>query len=442
MYKGKKIFVLGMGLSGIAVSKLLCKDSHVLLTDVKCDNTLLIDELEALGINVVITENQADLLNDGYDYLVKNPAIFPENEVVVKAQKLGIPVINEMEVGYNLLPSDVKIIGITGSNGKTTTTMLTYEMLKVAGLSVHMGGNIGIPFCDFVNDVKSGDILVLEISSHQLLDFDKFKTDISVLTNFSEVHLDLFKTYENYKQNKLRIFSFHDGSSTAILNGNDAEVLKYTENIVSKKVYFNSAEDADVCIKNSKIFYKDEEVCELNDIRVKGTHNYENVMCAIAVAKEFGINNVSIKEALANFSGAAHRMEFVRRFNDREFYNDSKATNNKSTTVALSAFETPVILLLGGLDRGQSFDELKEYMKPVKEVICFGETKNKIVDFCNTTGNLVTAVDNLEEAVRLAYNLSEEGDTILLSPACASHDQFKSFEERGDKFREIVEGLQ
>lgn len=261
------------------------------------------------------------------------------------------------------------------------------------------------------------------------------------MTNFSEVHLDLFKTYENYKKNKLRIFGFHDNSNVAIINSNDKEVLEYTKNILSGKVYFNSEVDADICIRNSKIYYKEQEVCELNDIRVKGKHNYENVMCAIGAAKEFGVNNEKIREALANFSGATHRMEFVRRFNDREFYNDSKATNNKSTTVALSAFNTPVILLLGGLDRGQSFDELREYMQFVKEVICFGETKNKIVDFCNSNDKSVTAVENLEEAVRLAYNLSDEGDTILLSPACASHDQFKSFEERGDKFREIVEGL-
>ncbi|MCI9084580.1 MAG: UDP-N-acetylmuramoyl-L-alanine--D-glutamate ligase, partial [Bacilli bacterium] len=295
MYKDKKIFVLGMGRSGIAVSKLLCKENQVLLTDVKCDDTNLISELQALGINVVITDKQDSLLNESYDYVIKNPAIFPENGTVVKAKQLNIPVINEMEVAYNLLPTDVKIIGITGSNGKTTTTLLTYEMLKVAGLPVHIGGNIGIPLCDLVNEVKSGDILVLEISSHQLLDFDRFKTDISVLTNFSEVHLDLFKTYENYKQNKLRIFGFHDKSNIAIINSNDKEVLEYTKNILSGKVYFNSEVDADICIRNSKIYYKEQEVCELNDIRVKGKHNYENVMCAIGAAKEFGVNNEQIR---------------------------------------------------------------------------------------------------------------------------------------------------
>ena len=376
-----------------------------------------------------------------FDYLIKNPGVFPNNDVVVKAKKLGIPVINEMEVAYNMLPENIKIIGITGSNGKTTTTLLTYEILKIAGLPVHMGGNIGIPLCDLVNEVKSGDILVLEISSHQLLDFDKFKTDISVLTNFSEVHLDMFGTYENYKQNKLRIFDFHDESNIAIINSNDKEVLEYTKNIPSKKIYFNSEVDADICIKNDEIYYDSNKICDLNDIRLKGKHNYENVMCAILIAKQFGVDNEAIKEALNNFAGAEHRMEFVRRFKDREFYNDSKATNNTSTITALSSFETPVILLLGGLDRGLPFDELGKYMDNVKAVVCYGETKDKIEAFCDKINIPVTKVDNLEEATRYAYNISEKGDTILLSPACASWDQFKSFEERGKKFKEIINNL-
>ena len=204
MYEGKKIFVLGMGRSGVAVSKLLNKKNHILLTDIKCDDYDLINDLEDLGINVVITKEQggqAELLNDKFDYVVKNPGVRADNEVVVKAKKLGIPVINEMEVAYNLLPKGVKIVGITGSNGKTTTTYLTYEILKMAGLPVRLGGNLGIAFSSFVEEVEQNDILVLEVSSHQLVDFDKFKTDISVFTNLSEVHIDMFGTYDKYKKN-------------------------------------------------------------------------------------------------------------------------------------------------------------------------------------------------------------------------------------------------
>ncbi len=442
MYEGKKIFVLGMGRSGIAVSKLLCEKNHILLTDVKCDDLGLIKELEDMGINVVITKNQAELFNENFDYLVKNPGIRADHEVVVKAKKLGIPVINEMEVAYNLLPDGVKIVGITGSNGKTTTTSITYEILKLADLPVHVGGNLGIPLCSIIKNVKAGDILVLEVSSHQLVDLNNFKTDISVLTNLSEVHLDMFGTYENYKNNKLRIFNHHTSNDIAILNGKDKDVVELTQNIPSRKVYFSSVGEADYYIKDNKIFYHDEEICELNDIRLKGMHNYENVMCALAVAREFNVSSDVIKEALDNFSGVEHRMEFVRRLNEREFYNDSKATNNKSTIVALSSFTSPVILLLGGLDRGQSFDELDDHMNYVKGVICYGETRDKIKDYCNSRGIEVTVVDDLDEAVKLAYNLSEEGDTILFSPACASWDQFSSFEERGEKFKEIVDNLQ
>lgn len=441
MYNGKRIFVLGMGRSGVAVSKLLCKNNHILLTDVKCDNLELIQELEALGINVVITDNQQELLSENFDYVVKNPGIRADNEVVVKAKKLNIPIINEMEVAYNLLPKGVKIVGITGSNGKTTTTTITYEILKVAGLPVHVGGNLGIPLCSIIEDVKENDILVLEISSHQLVNLDNFKTDISVLTNLSQVHLDMFGNYENYKNNKLGIFKHHTSNDIAIINGNDKDVLDLTKNIPSNKICFNSEKKSDIYIDNEIIYYGEEAVCELSDIRIKGMHNYENIMCAIGVAKQFNVDNEFIKEALDNFGGVAHRLEFVRRFNDREFYNDSKATNNKSTIVALSAFNSPVILLLGGLDRSQSFDELASHLHFVKNVICYGETRNKISDFCKKQGISVTVVENLEEATKLAYNISVEGDTILFSPACASWDQFNSFEERGDRFKEIVNNL-
>ncbi len=441
MYKNKKLFVLGMGKSGVAVSKLLCKEASILLTDTKCDNQDLLRELEDLGINVVITNNQAEMLTEHFDYLIKSPAIFPDNEVVLKAKKLNIPVTTEMEVAYNMLPKNVKIIGITGSNGKTTTASLTYEILKVAGMPVHLGGNIGVPLCQIINDVKSGDILVLEISSHQLIDFDTFKTDISILTNLSPVHLDMFKTYEHYKKNKLKIFNHHAIQDVAILNMNDLDVVNLTKNIASQKIYFSCSKKADIYIQNDQIYYGDEAICELNDIRIKGIHNYENVMCAIGVAKVLNIDNQYIKKALDNFSGVEHRMEFVRRLNEREFYNDSKSTNNTSTIAALSAFTTPIILLLGGLDRGQTFDELNGHMDHVKEVICYGQTKDKINDFCKDSGIAVTMTNDLDEAIKLAYNLSEKGDTILFSPACASQDQFASFEQRGEEFKSIVESF-
>ncbi len=441
MFKNKKIFVLGMGKSGKSVAKLLSKDNHVLITDMKCDNLDEISELEKLGVNVIITKDQTSIFDNTYDYVVKNPGVRLDHPVVLKAQKFNIPVITELEVAYRYLP-EVKIIGITGSNGKTTTTTITYEFLKTAGLPVHLAGNIGLPLCDQIDDIKKGDILVVEVSSHQLVNLDKFKADIAVLTNLYQVHLDFFGTYEKYKLNKLRIFNNQSANSVAILNKGDSEVYELTKNLKASKKYFSSKdEQADIYIDGDFIVYKNEKLLELSSIRVKGIHNYENIMAAILVAKEFNVSNEVIKEVLNNFAGVEHRIEFVTKLNGREFYNDSKATNVDSTITALKSFNNDVVLILGGLDRGHSFDPLLPYLTHVKHIVCYGETKERIKEFAFKNNIDVTVTDSLEEATHAAYNISLEGDTILLSPACASWDQYKNFEQRGDEFKEIVSSL-
>ena len=440
MFKNKKIFILGMGKSGASVAKLLAKDNQVLLTDIKCEDESQIKELEKLNINVIITKNQEELFDETFDILVKNPGVKLDHPVVLKANKLNIPVITELEVAYRYLP-EVKIVGITGSNGKTTTTTIIYEMLKMANLPVHLAGNIGYPLCDQIKDIKKDDILVIEISSHQLANMDKFKVDIAVLTNLCPVHLDHFGTYENYKNTKLRIFNNQTNKDVAILNKGDEEVYKRTLTLPAKKLYFSSNLDADICIKNEAIKLNGEKIVDLSDIRVKGMHNYENIMAAILVAKEFNISNEVIKEVLDNFAGVEHRLEFVIKKNDREFYNDSKATNVDSTIIALKSFNNPVVLLLGGLDRGHSFEPLVPYLTNVKHIVCFGQTKKRIEEFANKHNIDVTVTDNLEEATKAAYNISDKGDTILLSPACASWDQYNHFEERGKEFKKIVFNL-
>ena len=441
MFKNKKIFVLGMGKSGKSVAKLLSKDNHVLITDMKCDNLDEISELEKLGVNVIITKDQTSIFDNTYDYVVKNPGVRLDHPVVLKAQKFNIPVITELEVAYRYLP-EVKIIGITGSNGKTTTTTITYEFLKTAGLPVHLAGNIGLPLCDQIDDIKKGDILVVEVSSHQLVNLDKFKADIAVLTNLYQVHLDFFGTYEKYKLNKLRIFINQSANSVAILNKGDSEVYELTKDLKASKKYFSSKdEQADIYIEGDFIVYKNEKLLELSSIRVKGMHNYENIMAAILVAKEFNVSNEVIKEVLNNFAGVEHRIEFVTKLNGREFYNDSKATNVDSTITALKSFNNDVVLILGGLDRGHSFDPLLPYLTHVKHIVCYGETKERIKEFAFKNNIDVTVTDSLEEATHAAYNISLEGDTILLSPACASWDQYKNFEQRGDEFKEIVSSL-
>lgn len=442
MFEHKKIFILGMARSGYEAAKLLSSyNNKILITDRKDQDKNHIEELNNLGVEIHICDDPIELLDESFDYVIKNPGIKLDHPVVLKAEKLGIPVTNEVEVAYNFLPKGIRIVGITGSNGKTTTTTLTYEILKNAGLPVHLGGNIGYPVCSLVKNCKENDILVLEISGHQLHDFINFKTNISVMTNLTEVHTDHFGSYENYKYNKCLIFKDHNNSDIAILNLNNEDVMAETKDITSRKVLFSSTKDADVAIKGNSIYYYDEKIIGLNDICLKGMHNYENIMCAIAVAKQYGVKNEVIVNLLKKFGGVEHRIEFVRELNKREFYNDSKATNVKSTQIALSAFSNPTIILLGGLDRGLPFDDLKDYLNNTKEIICYGQTKFKIKEFADTINKKCEVVDTLEEAVNLAYKNSDENDVILLSPACASWDQYDSFEVRGNEFKRIVNEL-
>jgi len=442
MYDNKKMFILGMARSGYEVAKVLADHGcEILITDGKEQEEDHIKELLSLGVEYIQTENQADLLDETFDYVVKNPGIKLNAPVVEKAKKLNIPVINELEVAYHYLPNGVKIVGITGANGKTTTTTLTYEILKAADLPVHLGGNIGYPMSSLIHRTVKNDIIVLELSAQQLHDFNDFKTDIGVLTNLTQVHLDHFGTYENYKRCKKKIFAYHTKENIAIVNGSDEDVVELTKDIPSTMVTFSSKEKKDLYIEQGAIYYQGEKVINLSNIRLKGNHNYENIMCAIAVAKQFKVSNEVIQNVLETFSGVEHRLEFVKRVEEREFYNDSKATNVKSTQIALNSFNQPTILLLGGLDRKHSFEELYEYMKNVKFVVCYGETKYRIEEFCKSHEIECYVKDTLQEATKVAYNLSSAGDIILLSPACASWDQYACFEDRGKDFKQIVETL-
>ncbi len=443
MFENKKIFILGMARSGYSAAKLLdLHNNTILITDSKEQNQEHVKELEDKGIRVVISESPEGLLDGSYDFVIKNPGIKINHPVCEKARELNIPITNEGEVAYDFLPKDIKIIGISGSNGKTTTTTLIYNMLKEAGLPAVLGGNIGYPVCSLVENVKSGDVLVLEISSHQLNDIINFKTDISVLTNLSEVHIDHFGTYENYKAQKVKIFNRHTNKDIGIINLDNADSMAYDKKINSNKLYFSiNNKNANAHIEDEYICYNGEKIVKLDDILVKGNHNYENIMCAIMVVKQFGVKNEIVKNVLRQFKGVEHRLEFVRNINGISFYNDSKATNVKSTQVALSAFSNPTVLLLGGLDRGHSFEGLKPFLGNTKLIVCYGETKSRIKEFASSVGIKCVATEKLESATKVAYENSVSGDTILLSPACASWDQYEKFEDRGNEFKRIVNEL-
>ena len=439
MFENKKIFILGMARSGYEAAKLLSDyNNEIIVTDGKEQKEELVSELESLGVKVIITSDQISLLDDSFDYVIKNPGIKYDNPVVVKAKELGIKVINEIEMAYSFLDKSVNIIGVTGSNGKTTTTTLISEFMKNSFDNVYLGGNIGIPLSNFVRDIKPNSYLVLEISDHQLCDMYNFKTNVSVLTNITPTHLDFHKSYEVYQMTKKKIFNNHTSDDLAVINKDDEVSMKITDDIKSTKVYYGHDKTNLAYYDEEGIYYDGKLVIKLDDIILKGKHNYQNIMGAIIAVKKYGVTDEVIQKVLKEFKGVEHRLEYVDTINGVTYYNDSKATNCVSTITALNSFNQPTILLLGGYDRGHSFHDLDDSMKNVKCVVCFGETKNRIEEFCNDLNIKCYKNDTLKEAMNVVKDICTPGDVVLLSPACASWDQYDRFEDRGDEFKNLV----
>ncbi len=439
MFENKKIFILGMARSGYEAAKLLSDyNNEIIVTDGKEQKEELVSELESLGVKVIITGDQLSLLDDSFDYVIKNPGIKYDNPVVVKAKELGIKVINEIEMAYSFLDKSVNIIGVTGSNGKTTTTTLISEFMKNSFDNVYLGGNIGIPLSNFVRDIKPNSYLVLEISDHQLCDMYDFKTNVSVLTNITPTHLDFHKSYEVYQMTKKKIFNNHTSDDLAVINKDDEVSMKITDDIKSTKVYYGHDKTNLAYYDEEGIYYDGKLVIKLDDIILKGKHNYQNIMGAIIAVKKYGVTDEVIQKVLKEFKGVEHRLEYVDTINGVTYYNDSKATNCVSTITALNSFDKPTILLLGGYDRGHSFHDLDDSMKNVKCVVCFGETKNRIEEFCNDLNIKCYKNDTLKEAMNVVKDICTPGDVVLLSPACASWDQYDRFEDRGDEFKKLV----
>ena len=445
MFENKKIFILGMARSGYEAAKVLAKRNNEIVLNDKNENQdeNHIKELESLGVKVILGSHPDDILDESFDYLIKNPGVKFDHKYLKYAQSHNIKIINEIEMAYHLLPKGVKLIAITGTNGKTTTTSLTYEIVRNAFPNrTHLAGNIGFPLCQILDNIKENDYLVMEIGVPQLHDFYDFNPDIAVLTNIFEAHLDMFGTREYYNETKLRIFQNHTSKNIAIINHDNKDAYRITQNIKSTKKYFSSSEKIDgAYLLDNDIYYYGEKILNTNDIKLQGKHNYENIMCAIMIAKELNISNDIIVDTIKDFSGVEHRIEFVRNLNGIDFYNDSKATNITSTQIALSAFSKPTILLLGGLERTQSFLELKDYLKNTKLVVCFGECKNRIKTEMDILNIKTIVVDNLKDAINEAYKNATQNDVVLLSPASASWDQYKCFEDRGTEFKEIVNNL-
>lgn len=443
MFENKNIVILGLARSGIAAAKFLRKrNCNVIVNDKKeKEDESILNELKSLGVKVILGSHPDDLINENVDYLIKNPGVPIDHKYVLKARELGIPVINEVEMAYLSIPKDknIKILAITGSNGKTTTTTLTYNYLKEDGKKVVLAGNIGYPLCNFIDDLEEDTIIVMETSCQQLENLDKFKPDVAIMTNIVEAHIDFMKTYDHYKYVKSKLLKNQTSGDVAILNKESEELLNAVKDAKSNKKYFSSKEVIDGSyLKNNKIYYYDEEIIDIKDLKLRGVHNYENIMASVMGVKEFGCSTESIRKVLKTFMGVEHRLEFVDNINGRIFYNDTEATNIKCTQIALASFSEPTIILLGGLERGQNFNDLKTFCDNVKAIVTSGQCKERVKEFGESISVPTYVCDYITDATEKAYEISSPGDVILLSPGSASWDQFKQCEDRGALFKETA----
>ncbi|MBQ2639702.1 MAG: UDP-N-acetylmuramoyl-L-alanine--D-glutamate ligase [Bacilli bacterium] len=447
MFENKKIFILGLARSGYEAAKYLSKfNNQIILNDGKeevLQDPNQVRELKDLGVDLIFGSHPDDILDESFDYLIKNPGVPIDHKYVLKARELGVEVINEAEMAYRLLPEDVKLIGITGTNGKTTTTTLTYEIIKKAyPEKTHLAGNIGYPLCGFLDKVKDGDIIVMEVSCQQLENFIEFKPDIGLMTNLSPAHIDFLKSYDNYKRVKTKLFMNQDSNDIAILNIEDEDVMESTKDIKSTTKYFSSNKEINGCyLKDEYIYYYGDKVLDTNDMLIVGIHNIENVMASIMISKELGVSNEVINEVVKNFKGVEHRLEYVDTINGRKFYNDTEATNIKCTQIALASFNKPTIIILGGLERGQDFNELTPFMDNVKCIIGIGQCRDRVLEYGKGINKPTYSYEYLSDGFDKCYEESSEGDIILLSPASASWDQYKECEIRGAEFKKKVEEL-
>ncbi|WP_413627070.1 UDP-N-acetylmuramoyl-L-alanine--D-glutamate ligase [Fructilactobacillus vespulae] len=445
-YKNKNVLVFGAGLSGTNAAKLLIKlGANVTLTDgKKLEEITDHQELSDLGVNIVAGQSPLSLL-DGTDLMVKNPGIPYDVALVKAAEEKQIPIIVEVELASEV--AEAPIVAVTGSNGKTTTTTMISEMLsagKSAG-TAYKAGNIGISATQVAEKATKNDEIVMEVSSFMLLGITKFHPKIAVITNIFENHLDYHKTRENYVNAKLNITKNQDEKDFLVINFDTAEWRKLSERSRAQVVPFSANGEFKTGAYQlaGKLYYQDEFIMDATDIRVPGEHNVENALAAIAVAKISGVATSKIVKILKNFGGVRHRNQYVLTANGRQFYNDSKATDIEATQMAIEGFKQPVVLIAGGLDRGYTFEKLeKDFQEHLSGIVLYGQTQKLLEKSAIAAGiKNIKLVDNLDEAVPVAYEMSKPGDIVLLSPANASWDQFASFEERGDQFIKDVEKI-
>jgi UDP-N-acetylmuramoylalanine--D-glutamate ligase len=444
----KRLVILGAGESGIGAAILgKQKGYNVFVSDGGAVKENYQCELDALGIEWEAGKHTEEKILNASE-VMKSPGIPEKNELVKKIRKQGIPVISEIELAYRY-KGNSRIIGITGSNGKTTTTSLMYHMCKTAGLDCALVGNIGYSFARQVaEDPKPW--YVAEISSFQLDDIVTFRPDVAILTNITEDHLDRYDyRFENYINSKFRIVENQTAQDYFIYCADDPVTMQYIGNftINSNPLPFTMSKEPNqgAFIKNGQMTVAtgDERMqMSVNDFTLKGKHNQYNTMAAGLAGTIIGLRKDKIRESIESFESLAHRMEPVLTVKGVEFINDSKATNINSTWYALESMKKPTILILGGIDKGNDYSLIRDLVKEkVKAIVCLGVDNRKIHEAFQHDVSLIVNTGSAEEAVRSAFHFANKGDVVLLSPACASFDLFKNYEDRGDQFKKAVREL-
>ncbi|MFN8264751.1 MAG: UDP-N-acetylmuramoyl-L-alanine--D-glutamate ligase [Chitinophagaceae bacterium] len=443
-----KCYILGGGESGVGAAILAKKQGYdVFVSDAGPLKNIYKEELIEYGIEFEESGHNEERILEA-DEIMKSPGIPEKSDMMKKIRKKGIPVISEFELAYRF-KGDSKIVAITGSNGKTTTTSLTYHICKHAGLDCALVGNIGISIAKQVA-LDPKPLYVAEISSFQLDDIHEFRADVAVLTNITEDHLDRYEyKFENYIFSKFKITQNQTKSDYFIFCSDDPVTTKYLNKLTihSNPLPFTMKQEPQQggFIKGNTmtIAVNDEKVTmSVDDFKIKGKHNQYNTMAAGIAAATLGIRKEKIREAITTFESLEHRMEMVAMVKGVEFINDSKATNVNSTWFALESMAKPVILILGGVDKGNDYSVLDELVKEkVKAIVCLGVDNRKIHEAFGETVTLMVNTTSAEDAVKAAYHFAEKGDVVLLSPACASFDLFKNYEDRGNQFKQAVREL-
>ena len=447
--KNKKVLVFGSGISGIGAGKLLEQvGASVVLYDGKetLDKEVLKAQLgDDTKAEIILGELSEEVM-ETLDLVVMGPGVPTDLPVVLKMRDMGIPIWGEVELAYTYGKGDV--LAITGTNGKTTTTALLGEIMKNYKESVFVVGNIGNPYTAAALEMREDSVAVAEMSSFQLETIHEFRPKVSAILNITPDHLNRHHTMEAYIKAKEDIAKNQTKEDTCVLNYEDEVTRKIGENVKANVLYFSSQRKLDrgIYLDDGNIILRQDEeilVCNVNELKLLGTHNYENVMAAVAMAAAYGTPMEVIRRTIKEFAGVEHRIEFVREKDGVAYYNDSKGTNPDAAIKGIQAMNRPTVLIGGGYDKDSEYEEwIQAFDGKVKLLVLVGATKEKIAEAAERVGFVsYVMADSFEEAVEKCIEAAEPGDAVLLSPACASWGMFKNYEERGDKFKELVNCL-